>query len=308
MTKKHSPAEERRAAVSTDWRHERGPFDFIGDVHGCTDELIALLEKLGYTARLEGTGDDRRAITTAPKGRRAVFVGDLIDRGPASPDALRIAMDMVESGHALMILGNHDDKFLRWLKGNTVKIGAGLERTISQLEGEGDGIKTRAQAFLATLPSHAWLDGGSIAVAHAGIRESMLGRNFPRARDFGLYGETSGRVDANGVPERFNWAADYRGPVPVIFGHTPVQEPEWQNNTLCIDTGCVYGNTLTALRWPERELVSVPANESHAKLKRGFGLPPPRPVFDPATAKIVPVPDTPDEVEPQQPDSRPKVG
>jgi len=264
--------------VATDWRHERGPFDIIGDVHGCTEELIALLEKLGYSVRLEGKGDNRRAITTPPKGRRAFFVGDLIDRGPASPDALRIAMDMVASGHALMVLGNHDDKFLRWLKGHQVKIGMGLERTIKQLEGEGEAIKTRARGFLETLPSHAWLDGGALAIAHAGIRENMLGRNSPRARDFGLYGETSGHVDANGLPERFNWAAGYGGSVPVIFGHTPVVTPEWQNNTLCIDTGCVYGGTLTALRWPEREIVSVPAKEAFAELKRGFGLPPPRPL------------------------------
>ena len=92
----------------------------------------------------------------------------------------------------------------------------------------------------------------------------MLGRNYPRAHDFGLYGDTSGRLGADGLPERFNWAADYRGKTAVVYGHTPVAEPEWLNNTMCIDTGCVFGGKLTALRWPERELVSVPAREAYA--------------------------------------------
>ena len=80
-----------------------------------------------------------------------------------------------------------------------------------------------------------------------------------------------------GCPIRFNWALDYRGAAAVIYGHTPVAEPEWVNNTLCIDTGCVFGGKLTALRWPEREIVSVPARETYAELRRGFGLPPPSP-------------------------------
>ena len=197
-------------AASTDWRDVRGPFDIIGDVHGCADELVALLAKLGYGVQLAGTGDARRATTTAPKGRRAFFVGDLVDRGPNSPDVLRIVMGLVERGQAFAVIGNHDDKFLRWLKGRDVKIANGLERTIAQIEDQGEAIKTRAVAFLDALPSHAWLDDGNLAVAHAGVRENMLGRDSPRAHDFGLYGDTSGGTDAAGLPERFNWAADYR--------------------------------------------------------------------------------------------------
>ena len=263
--------------VSTDWRHERGPFDIIGDVHGCADELVALLGELGYSVRLEGSDDGRRAITTAPTGRRAFFVGDLVDRGPNSPDVLRIVMDMATRGQAFSVIGNHDDKFMRYLKGRAVKLAHGLERTVEQYAGEGGALRARTLAFLETLPSHAWVDDGHLAVAHAGVRENMLGRNSPRVHDFALYGDTSGGVDAAGLPERFNWAADYRGKTTVVYGHTPVAEPEWVNNTVCIDTGCVFGGQLTALRWPERELVSVPARQEYAPLRRGFGLPPVRP-------------------------------
>ncbi len=272
-----SQSNDNPEPVSADWRHVRGPFDIIGDVHGCAGELIALLGALGYSVRLEGSGDGRRAITTAPRGRRAFFVGDLVDRGPNSPDVLRIVMDMVAREQAYSVIGNHDDKFMRHLKGRAVKLTHGLDRTVEQYATEGDTLRARTLAFLDTLPSHAWVDGGRLAVAHAGVREGMLGNNHPKVRDFGLYGDSSGRPAADGLPERFNFGADYRGKVAVVYGHTPVAEPEWLNNTMCIDTGCVFGGSLTALRWPERELVSVPARQAHAELRRPYGLPPARP-------------------------------
>lgn len=270
-------AADHQSSPETDWRHVHGPFDIIGDVHGCAEELIALLGELGYAAKLEGSGDARRAVTQQPGGRRAFFVGDLVDRGPNSPDVLRIVMDMIERGHALSVIGNHDHKFLRYLKGRDVKLTHGLDRTVEQFAAAGEALRARTLAFLDTLPSHAWLEGGQLAVAHAGMRESMLGRNFPKARDFGLFGDSSGRPAADGLPERFNWAADYRGKTAVVYGHTPVAEPEWLNNTMCIDTGCVFGGRLTALRWPERALVAVPARQAHAELRRPYGLPPARP-------------------------------
>jgi diadenosine tetraphosphatase ApaH/serine/threonine PP2A family protein phosphatase len=260
-----------------DWRRELAPFDIIGDVHGCADELCALLKRLGYGARLEGKGEARRAVTTAPKGRRAVFVGDLVDRGPNSPDVVRIVMAMVARGEALAVIGNHDDRFLRWLKGNDVKLTHGLERTVQQFAGESDTFKEETRAFLADLPSYLWLDDGRLVVAHAGLKEEMLGRNTLPVRRFCLYGDISGTLDAAGLPERFNWALDYSGAPTVVYGHTPVAEPAWQGNSVCIDTGCVFGGKLTALRWPEKEIVWVPAHESYAPLRRGFGLPPPRP-------------------------------
>jgi protein phosphatase len=276
----HQPKPDKAPQPPTDLRSLRGPFDIIGDVHGCADELIALLAKLGYSVRLEGSGAKRRAVTAAPPGRRAFFVGDFVDRGPNSPDVLRIAMAMAARGQALAVIGNHDDTLLRWIRGRKVTLSHGLDRTVEQLGPQGEEFRAEVEAYLATLPVHAWLDGGRLVVVHAGIKTRMLGRNYPAARAFCLYGDTSGKLDAAGLPERFNWAADYRGEAAVIYGHTPVAELEWINNTLCIDTGCVFGGTLTALRWPERELVSVPALKPYAELRRGFGLPPPRPASE----------------------------
>lgn len=271
-----------RKPIRTDLRRLRGPFDIVGDVHGCADELEELLRQLGYTVRFEGGQGARRAVTTAPPGRRAFFVGDLVDRGPRSPDVLRIVMAMVAAGQAFAVPGNHDVKFLRWLGGRRVKLTHGLDRTVAQMAAEPEPFKREVAAFLDGLVSHAWLDGGRLAVAHAGIKEEMLGRSARAVREFCLYGETSGETDEFGLPVRYHWAADYRGATAIVYGHTPVPEAAWFNNTLCIDTGAVFGGKLTALRWPERELVSVPAARVYSEPIRPFGHPPPRPRDMPA--------------------------
>jgi len=252
-----------------DWRREQGPFDIIGDVHGCAGELADLLAALGY-----GVGK----TTKAPQGRRAVFVGDFVDRGPDSPGVMAIVMAMAAHGQALAVIGNHDDRFLRRLKGHKVMLTHGLDLTVKQFaaESEEEGVR----AFLEGLPSYLWLDAGRLVVAHAGLKADMLGHNSAAVRSFCLYGDTSGKLDAAGLPERFNWAADYGGEPMIVYGHTPVAEPAWQGNSVCIDTGCVFGGRLTALRWPEKEIVSVPAHEEYAPLRRGFGLPPARPKQD----------------------------
>ncbi|MEZ5842147.1 MAG: metallophosphoesterase [Hyphomicrobiaceae bacterium] len=261
-----------------DRRHDSGPFDIISDVHGCADELVALLARLGY--RVTFTGTPRRAEVSPPEGRRAFFVGDLVDRGPRSPDALRIVMAMVRAGQAFCVAGNHDDKFRRWLEGRNVTISHGIETTIHQFAAESDGFKAEVAAFLEALPHHAWLDGGRLAIAHAGIRADMLGRVSDRTRRFCLYGDAPGTVDANGLAVRFHWAAHYRGDTAIVYGHTPIETPEWFNNTLCIDTGCCFGGAMTALRWPEREIVSEPARAVYAERKRAFGHPPIKPASD----------------------------
>jgi protein phosphatase len=142
--------------------------------------------------------------------------------------------------------------------------------------------RERVRDFLARLPSYLWLDRGDLVVAHAGLKADMVGRNTKAVRQFCLYGDTSGKLDVNGLPERFNWAAGYEGKPTVVYGHTPVVDPAWQGNSVCIDTGCVFGGKLTALRWPEKETVSVPARQEYAPLRRGFGLPPERPMRDEA--------------------------
>jgi len=249
-----------RQPLWTDKRSDRGPFDIIGDVHGCADELQALLAKLGYRVAWSGDGE-RTVAVTPPVGRKAIFVGDLVDRGPNSPDVLRIAMSMTAAGTAYVVQGNHDRKFERWLAGRNVKIAHGLQATINQIDAEDRGFREAAAKFLDGLRSHVWVDGGRLAVAHAGLKEEMIGRGSGAVREFALFGETTGEIDEFGLPVRADWAANYRGPTTVVYGHTPVVRADWVNNTICIDTGCVFGGKLTALRWPEKELVDVPATQ-----------------------------------------------
>ncbi|MCQ0025045.1 polynucleotide kinase-phosphatase [Streptomyces somaliensis DSM 40738] len=230
-----------------DLRHLTGPFDVVGDVHGCSAELEALLAKLGYV-------DGRH-----PGGRTAVFLGDLVDRGPDSPGVLRRVMGMVESGDALCVAGNHENKLGRWLAGRQVRLAHGLAETAEQLEREDDAFRQRVREFVDGLVSHYVLDGGRLVVCHAGLPEKYHGRTSGRVRSHALYGDTTGETDEFGLPVRYPWAEEYRGRAAVVYGHTPVPEASWLNNTICLDTGAVFGGRLTALRWPERELVDVPA-------------------------------------------------
>lgn len=247
-------------------KHEHGPFDIIGDVHGCYEELTTLLGQLGYRIQNEPQGP--KAIP--PDGRRAVFVGDLVDRGPKIPDVLRLVMKMVEEGTAFCVPGNHDMKLMRKLKGRDVQLTHGLADSIAQLDKEPPEFKKQVVKFLDDLVSHYVFDDGKLVVAHAGMKEEMQGRGSGKVRDFALYGETTGETDEYGLPVRYNWAAEYRGKAMVIYGHTPIAEPEWLNRTINIDTGCVFGSKLTALRYPERELISVPALRTYYESAKPF--------------------------------------
>lgn len=241
-------------------KEERGPFDVIGDIHGCFDELNALLKKLGYSvSKTEG-----RYSLAHSDGRKIIFVGDLVDRGPNIPEVIRLVNHAIEDGNAFCVVGNHDDKLKRALEGRKVKIAHGLQESLDQLEIEGDAFKDEAQKFLGSLISHFVFDGGSLAVAHAGIKEEFIGRGAPSIKQFCMYGETTGEIDEFGFPVRYPWAEDYRGSTLVVYGHTPVPQAEWVNNTINIDTGCVFGGKLTALRYPEKELVSVEAKQVYA--------------------------------------------
>ncbi len=246
-----------RHRMLTDYTGRTGPFDVLGDVHGCRAELEALLGRLGYQITRDAAG--RPAGAVPPAGRTAVFLGDLVDRGPDSPGVLRLVMGMVAAGQALAVPGNHENKLIRALSGKNVQVSHGLAETLSQLAGEDEQFRRQVAEFCRGLVSHLVLDGGRLVVAHAGLREEYHGRASGRVRSFALYGDTTGETDEYGLPVRYPWAADYRGRAMVLYGHTPVPEPEWVNNTLCLDTGCVFGGRLTALRYPEREIVSVPA-------------------------------------------------
>lgn len=240
-----------RTKLWNDKREEHGPFDIIGDIHGCFDELVALLTKLGY----EKTGGS----FAHPDGRKAAFLGDFCDRGPKNADVLRLAMDMVKSGNAIAIPGNHDAKLLKYLQGKTVTTTHGMDLTIREMEENGEEFKTEVAKFIDSLISHYVLDDGKLVVSHAGLRQEYIGRTSSKIREFCLYGETTGETDSFGLPIRLDWAADYRGRATIVYGHIAGTEVKAINGTYCIDTGCVYGGKLTAYRYPEREIVQVDA-------------------------------------------------
>ncbi|MEL6306764.1 MAG: polynucleotide kinase-phosphatase [Chloroflexota bacterium] len=241
---------------------ERGPFDIIGDIHGCFDELVLLLHELGY--QVDGTQ------VTPPEGRKAVFVGDLCDRGNKTPDVYRLVMGMIAENTAICVPGNHDVKLKKALEGRNVQRKHGLAESMEQLQAETEDFREQVREFIYSLVSHYVLDDGNLVVAHAGMREDLMGRASGKVREFALYGETTGETDEFGLPVRHNWAADYRGRATVVYGHTPVPEAEWLNGTINIDTGCVFGGKLTALRYPEEEIVSVDALQQYAEPARPF--------------------------------------
>jgi protein phosphatase len=257
-------------------RTEHGPFDIIGDVHGCYDELAELLGALGYQVAADGTA------AAHPQGRTAVFVGDLVDRGPATPAVLRLVMGMTAAGTGRSVSGNHEAKLVRALRGRDVTVTHGLAESLAQLAAEGEGFTAEAAGFMDKLLGHVVLDDGKLVVAHAGLPEAMHGRASAAVRSFALYGDTTGETDEYGLPVRYPWAQDYRGRAMVVYGHTPVPEAEWVNGTICLDTGCVFGGRLTALRYPEREIVSVPAHRVHYQPTRPLALA--RPLAGPAGA------------------------
>lgn len=253
-----------RAPLPSNFKNETAPLDIIGDVHGCFEELCELLEKLEYQVSRE------EFAATPPAGRKAIFVGDLVDRGPDSPGVLKLAMNMTAQGHAHCTPGNHDARLVRKLRDGKGKETHGIALTLEQLRDEPDEWKKRMIRFLDSLPSHLVLDGGNLVVAHAGLPQAMHNRSGGRVRSFALYGDTTGESDEFGMPVRLEWAKNYRGHAAVVFGHTPVGAPRWLNGAINIDTGCVFGGSLTALRWPERELVSVKSHETYAEPARPF--------------------------------------
>ena len=273
--KKGGAAAERKAALQSRLaktrnpvalRKARGPFDVVGDVHGCLDELLALLDAMGYRVERK----DRDFAVTPPDGRALVFVGDLVDRGPAAPGVLRLAMSMARAGTALCISGNRDAELVRVLRGGTARVTRGMARTLDQLAAEAASFRAAVMNFLHELPSHLVLDEGRLVVAHAGLKEALQGRTSAAARAFALHGDLTGEKDAAGLPVRRAWAAEYRGKALVVHGHTPVSAAAWLNNTVNVDTGCAYGGHLTALRYPERETVSIPARAIYYPPQRPF--------------------------------------
>ncbi|MGB0064356.1 MAG: metallophosphoesterase [Terracidiphilus sp.] len=248
------------------FREKRGPFDIVGDVHGCFDELVALLAAMGY--RIEQTSGS--LAVTPPDGRTLAFVGDLVDRGPAAPAVLKLVMAMARAGTALSVSGNRDAELVRALRGRASRITRGMARSLEQLAKEPESFRDEVLEFLHGLPGHLVLDEGRLVIAHAGLKESLQGRSSAEARAIALHGDLTGEKDADGLPVHRAWAAKYRGQALVVHGHTPVSEPAWLNNTVNLDTGCAYGGHLTALRYPERAMFSIPARAIYYRPRRPF--------------------------------------
>lgn len=249
--------------LAVDQRHLAGPFDIIGDVHGCFNELNALFAALDYVRDVDG-------IWRSPEGRLPVFIGDLVDRGPASVAVVDLAMRMVEHDAAFCVAGNHDLKFERYLGGEPLPMLYGLDTTVAEFARETDDVRQRTHAFLGSLPGQYVFDGGRLVVAHTGLPAHQHGIDTPDVRHLAAYGTHEDSVDPRDLEKRHPWLVDYTGAAHVVYGHTPVLEAVWRNRTIGIDTGCVFGWRLTAMRWPETTLVSVPAERVYATRSRPF--------------------------------------
>jgi protein phosphatase len=237
-------------------------YDIIGDVHGCYDELVELILILGYKIENEKIYH--------PYGRKIILLGDLVDRGPKIMEVLALAIQITREGSGFSILGNHEFKFRKYLSGKNIKLSESVQRTIDQLNNMPVVFLNTIKEFLHSLPYYKILDQGNLVVAHAGIKEDMIGKESEEIRSFCIYGDTNGETDEYGLPVRRDWALNYRGNSWIIYGHTPVPSPYWQNKSVNIDTGCVFGNTLTALKYPEMETVSVKARKVYYSSPKDF--------------------------------------
>jgi len=235
-------------------------YDFIGDVHGCYDELCALFAKLGYTAE--------KGIYVHPDGRIPVFLGDITDRGPNSIAVIKLVYEMVvKQKRGLYIPGNHCNKLYRYFLGNKVKLVHGLETTVAEVdELPREEQNKLARSFIALYehaPLYLELQDVQAIAAHAGIKESLIGKHDKKTQSFVLYGDTTGEFLPDGRPIRRDWAQKYHGDMWIVYGHTPVETPRFKNHTVNIDTGCVFGGALTAFRLPEETTVSVPSQQPY---------------------------------------------
>ncbi|MBU9713289.1 bis(5'-nucleosyl)-tetraphosphatase PrpE [Evansella tamaricis] len=233
-------------------------YDIIGDIHGCFQEMNELLDTLGYQMN-DGN-------ITHPEGRKPVFLGDLMDRGPNSLSVIYSVTRWVKEEKALYCPGNHCDKLYRYFLGRNVTISHGLETTVAELEVLGhkeyNHISSLFRNLYESSPLYLVLDEGKLVVAHAGIRPDDIGKNNKRIKTFVLYGDITGEKHHDGRPIRRDWPSKYTYDTFVVYGHSPVQEPRQVGNTLNIDTGCVFGNSLSAFRWPEKQIVSVSSHQA----------------------------------------------
>lgn len=237
--------------------------DCIGDVHGCYEELVLLLKKLGY--------QKSNTSFAHPHGRKLAFVGDLTDRGPHSLKVIKLVYSLVKDDQAYYVPGNHCDKLYRFFLGRNVQQKHGLETTVAELNNvskeEYSQIRKMFLFLVEKSPLYHVLDSGNLVIAHAGIQAKDIGQTNKRVKTFVLYGDITGETNPDGTPVRRDWSKSYNGRAVVVYGHTPVKEPRFLNHTVNIDTGCVFGGKLTALRYPEMTTVQVPSSMPYVEEK-----------------------------------------
>lgn len=260
-----------RRPMPFDLRDDAGPFDIIGDIHGCARELMQLLETLGHAKPVWSeapAAEWHEAVIEHPSGRRVILLGDLTDRGPLNLASIRIAQRLVALG-GLVTLGNHDEKLRRWLAGGDVTVSSSMQVTIEELGSLDETERNDLASWLAGHERHYLLDGGALVVAHAGLPERLHGRDSREARSVAIYGlvDEEAQTDDDGYPNRIDWAQDYTGRAHVVHGHVVRAAARSVNQVHSIDTGCVFGGHLTALRWPELTIEAVPAARTYCEGK-----------------------------------------
>ncbi len=229
----------------------------IGDIHSTYDELMLLVDKLGF-----------KGFEPHPLGYKLIFVGDLCDRGIKPCETLTYVMAQVKNGNALCILGNHCEKMLRGLKGNKITPSHGLAETLKELDKQPQSFRDEVRDFLANLPYELILDENRLSVSHAGLPEHLQGVNSPKARTHALYGDiVNGVKDSNGFPLRKDWAKDYKGSRIVVHGHVPLLTERCLNNVWNVDLGSCFGNYLCALSYPSMTITKVKALAEYVPYK-----------------------------------------
>ncbi len=238
-------------------------FDIIGDIHGCYEEFYQLTEKLGYSWQ---TGIPIHAE------RSLVFLGDITDRGKFSMKMIEVVYELViNQKNAYYSPGNHCNKLYRFFLGRNVQVTHGLETTVAEYTSLSSSkqkeIRDKMIQLYEQSPLYHRLDNDKLITCHAGIREDYIGEGHRSVQKFVLYGDITGEKHPDGSPVRCDWAKKYRGERWIIYGHTPVKEPRLLNKTINIDTGCVFGGSLTVLRYPEMDIVSVPSKMPYVEEK-----------------------------------------
>ncbi len=233
------------------------PFAVIGDIHGCLLEFKSLVEKV----RKE-YGDDTLIIS----------VGDTVDRGDYNIETVKYCFSLKEKGNFIEVQSNHNLKFYRWLKGKNVKVSYGMQKTVNEYlslsDKEREEFKEKYINYYESCPLYVIVHTGGekVVVAHAGIKDEMIGKVNKKIKDFVIYGETTGKFTEKGFPERIDWTGDRvltENSPKIVYGHVVYEEPYINNKCYGIDTGCVLGNKLTAYIPAEEKFIFEKARKKY---------------------------------------------